>query len=186
MRAVNSAATGAGREKIPCAPLRRVGGTAAALFLCGFLLLGAGPPKTFTARAERVVDGDSIIFPQGVCRLIGIDAPEIAHGAKTGQPWGREAQLALAGQVGMGQVTVLVYGFDKYGRMLCAILDAHGYLINLTLLESGLAQTYMLEKSPFANGFLAAESRAKKAQIGIWGLSNYESPADYRRRLKVQ
>ena len=154
------------------------------LLVCGFLLLGAGPPKTFVAKAERAVDGDTITFPQGSCRLIGIDAPEITHGAKVGQPWAREAMMALEGMLGMGLATVLVFGLDRYGRMLCAVFDAQGYLVNLVLVESGLAETYLLEKAPFAAGLRQAEERAKRDKRGIWSLGVYERPSDYRKRMR--
>lgn len=155
------------------------------VIICGVLLLGAGPPKTFVARAERAVDGDTITFPQGSCRLVGIDAPEITHGAKVGQPWAREAMMALEGMLGMGPATVLVFGLDRYGRMLCAVFDAQGYLVNLVLVESGLAETYLLEKAPFAAGLRQAEERAKRDKRGLWSQPSPERPADYRRRMKM-
>ena len=144
------------------------------------------PTETFVAPAERIVDGDTIVYPRGVCRLIGVDAPEVSHPKQPGQPLGLEAQQAVAGQLQQGSNTVLVFGRDRYGRMLCAVLDHQGYLVNLMLLESGLAETYLLEKSPFAGGFRDAEARAKAQKMGIWGLPKYERPHDYRQRMKAR
>lgn len=117
---------------------------------------------------------------------MGVDAPEIPHPGKPGQPLGQQATEALRGELQTGPNTVLVYGAgDKYGRMLCIIFDSHGYMVNLMLLESGLAEAYLTEKAPFAEGFLAAEARAKHQKLGIWGLPTYERPSDYRKRMKA-
>lgn len=144
------------------------------------------PTKVFQARPERVVDGDTVVYPQGVCRLIGVDAPEVAHGGHPAQPMGEQAWEGLSGELVQGVNTVLVYGTDKYGRMLCAILDHAGYLTNLWLVESGLAETYLLERAPFAKGLAEAQARAKTERRGIWGLGRYERPSDYRKRIKAR
>lgn len=171
-------------------------GRAATLILLGVLWMGGAqaapaliakhliPTETFVAPAERVVDGDTVVYNRGTCRLIGLDAPEIAHPKQPGQLMGQQAMEALRGELQTGPNTVLVYGKDRYGRFLCAILDAQGYLVNLMLLESGLAETYLTEKSPFAAGFLAAEARAKHSKLGVWGLPKYERPSDYRKRMR--
>ena len=142
------------------------------------------PIQTFVANPERVSDGDTVVYPAGICRLIGVDAPEIPHPGKLGQPMGQQATEALRGELQTGPNTVLVYGKDKYGRFLCAILDSQGYLVNLMLVESGLAEAYFLDKAPFAEGFRAAEARAKQQKLGVWGLPKYERPEDYRKRMK--
>lgn len=63
-----------------------------------FLLTpAAAAPRTVVATVERVSDGDTLIAitDNGTklrIRLIGIDAPEISHGEKPGQPFGEEAR----------------------------------------------------------------------------------------------
>ena len=174
-------------------------GSAVAMLLFGALCVallevacGAEPvpSKVFQARPERVVDGDTVVYPQGVCRLIGVDAPEVAHGGHPGghpaQPMGDQAAEGLRGELVQGMNTVVVYGTDKYGRMLCAILDHAGYLANLWLVESGLAETYLLDRAPFARGLAEAQARAKAERRGIWGLERYERPSDYRKRMKAR
>ena len=169
-----------------------------ALVLLG-VLLGSGaaaapplipkfliPTQTFVARPERISDGDTVVYPAGVCRLVGVDAPEIPHPKQPGQPLGQQAMEALRGELQGGVNTVLVYGKDRYGRFLCAILDPQGYLVNLMLLESGLAEAYFLDKAPFAEGFRAAEARAQQQKLGVWGLPKYERPEDYRKRMKAR
>ena len=98
-----------------------------ALLLLATLLHGSAwaqrgaPDQVFTATVERVTDGDTVVFPQGVCRLLGIDAPEKA------QPLGPEAGRTLSELLGDRPVLVLAWGKDKYGRMLCLVLAEDGY-----------------------------------------------------------
>ena len=157
----------------------------------GLLVVAFGaepaPTKVFTAKPERIPDGDTVVYPQGVCRLIGIDAPEVSHGGQhVGQPLGDQAKLGLQGELVRGVNTVLVYGTDKYGRMLCLILDPFGYVANIWMVESGMAEAYLLEKAPFADGLRQAEARAQKDKRGVWGLPKYERPSDYRKRVKAR
>lgn len=144
-----------------------------------------GPDRVFAAQAERVIDGDTVVYPQGSCRLLGIDAPERKHGAgRTGQPLAEESFQALRQELMRGVNTVITYGFDRYGRLLCVIIDPSGYVANVWMAESGWAEAFMLESSPFAEGILTAEQRARSEKRGIWNLPVYERPADYRKRTR--
>lgn len=143
-----------------------------------------GPDRVFAAMAERVVDGDTVIYPQGSCRLLGIDAPERKHGVQPGQPLAEESFQALRQELMRGFNTVITYGVDRYGRMLCIVIDPSGYVANIWMTESGWAEAFMLESSPFAEGILTAEQRARTEKRGIWKLPVYERPADYRARTK--
>ena len=140
------------------------------------------PTRVFVAVPERIIDGDSVAYPQGVCRLVGLDSPE--RRPAPGQRMAEEAFRALRDEIMRGPTTVLVYGVDRYGRSLCIVIDSTGYVVNLWLVESGFAETYMLENSPFSAGLRAAEARAQKEKRGIWGLTPYESPSSYRKRMK--
>ncbi len=58
-------------------------------------------PRPLVATVKHVSDGDSVtvISANGTrprMRLLGIDAPEIAHGSKPGQPYGEEARDYLS------------------------------------------------------------------------------------------
>ena len=142
------------------------------------------PIKVFVAIPELVLDGDSIRYAQGVCRLVGIDSQERAKGRQPGQPLADEAWRALRGELLRGLNTVLVYGTDKYGRSLCVVIDAQGYVVNLWLVESGMAEGYLLDRAPFAEGLKQAESRAKAEGRGIWQIPNRERPEAYRKRMR--
>ena len=160
------------------------------LFIVLVVLMVAGgaepakaPLRVFVATPERIVDGDTVVYVQGSCRLAGVDSPE--RRPAPGQPLAEDAFRALRDELLRGPNTVLVYQEkDKYGRMICAILDASGYLVNLWLVESGFAETYFLDRSPFAPGFAAAQQRAKAEKRGIWALPKYESPEHFRKRMR--
>jgi hypothetical protein len=51
------------------------------------------------ARKTAHDPGFSYLLP-AICRLLGIDAPEIAHGTKPGQPFGEEARGYLDHLIG--------------------------------------------------------------------------------------
>jgi micrococcal nuclease len=83
----------------------------------------AATPRTLVAKVERVSDGDTItaLTSEGTklrIRLLGIDAPEIPHGQKPGQPYGIEAHDYLARLIGGRTIQVQTYGPDKYKRIL--------------------------------------------------------------------
>ncbi len=57
----------------------------------------ASTPRTLTAKVERVSDGDTLTAVTSNqtklrIRLAGIDAPEVPHREKPGQPYGEEAR----------------------------------------------------------------------------------------------
>ena len=142
------------------------------------------PTKVFVAAPEKVVDGDTVVYPQGSCRLLGLDAPERAKGQQPGQPLADEAWRALRGELLRGPNTVIVYGTDKYGRLLCVIIDPQGYVVNVWLVESGMAEAYMTDRAPFAKGLEEAAARAKAEGRGIWQIPNRERPEAYRKRMR--
>ena len=114
----------------------------------------------------RVIDGDTLVLMSGErVRLLAIDTPE------TGQPFYQEAKDWLKGKV-EGQPVSLESGNedrDKYGRLLRYVYLG-GELVNLELVELGLASVYMLEPGEkYYSLFLEAESQAKAQGLGIWG-----------------
>mgnify|MGYP001558628742 FL=1 len=159
-----------------------------ALVLAFVTTAGAEAPKSptrvFVAMPERVTDGASIVYSQGACRLLGVDAPERARTGHPGQPLGEEAFRALRDELMRGPTTVLVYGTDRYGRMLCWVIDSNGYGVNLWLVESGMGEAYMVDRSPFARGLAEAQKRAQTDKRGIWNLPAYESPESFRKRMR--
>lgn len=79
-------------------------------------------------------------------RLLGIDTPE------KGEIGNREATDYLRKRILNTQVTLITppgISTDKYGRMLAYVLTASGTLLNLDLLEKGLARTMIRQEHPF-------------------------------------
>jgi hypothetical protein len=99
----------------------------------------AGTPRTLTATITRVADGDTVsaLTASGTklrVRLLGIDAPEIAHGDNPGQPFGEEARQYLAHLIGGKTVQVEAHGPDRYKRVLAVVFDDQ---VNVNLLLAG-------------------------------------------------
>lgn len=83
-------------------------------------------PRSLVSTVQRVADGDTVTAisangPKLRIRLPGIDALEIPHGNKPGQPYGEEARDNLDHLIGGKTVRVDVYGSDRYHRVLAVI-----------------------------------------------------------------
>ena len=148
----------------------------------------------------KVSDGDTIQVitdnhTKLKVRLSGIDCPETPKinqrtrkTNKIGQPFGQEAHDFMTDMILGERVKIVVYGRDKYRRDLGFIFK-DGLNINLELVKKGLAEVYHgrgaikiyrieLEK---------AEKEARDNHRGMWTLGKkYESPADFRKRMKIR
>ena len=147
--------------------------------------VSAGEP----VRVIRVIDGDSVVLSvsnvQRECRLIGIDAPEWAQ-----KPWGERGRNYLRTLVNKaGSFLSLETDeelVDKHGRLLVYLKDRRGDLINVSMVEEGMAVAF--NKSPnlrHAALFRKAQSRAQSAKKGIWGPEGLkERPGAFRERTR--
>ena len=96
-----------------------------------------------------VYDGDSIhvVFPfhetmyKWVCRLYGVDTPEIRTKNKQERILGIQVRDALRNKVLHKQVDVICDKFDKYGRLLVTILIDNEN-INEWLIENNYGYAY--------------------------------------------
>lgn len=142
---------------------------------------------------ENCHDGDTckILTDDGLwfqVRLAGIDAPEVGRfGSKksTGQPLGQDARQELLKILGNGSdVTMKQLDLDPFNRPIVE-LYAGSECANLKLLELGMAERYRgKSKGLDPSAYDAAESLAKKAGRGIWGLLRHESPSKWRKEQK--
>lgn len=148
----------------------------------------------FPNEVTRVIDGDTLVLDNGErVRLLGIDTPE------KGQPLFSESTQYLEKLV-EGKLVVLEPGQenrDKYGRLLRWI-KIGGNLVNLDLVEKGLARTFMLyEDDLYYRELLDAESRARNAGLGIWSYDlsdfclalytlNYNAPGNDNQNLNQE
>jgi len=182
--------------------LRKTHSIAAFLvFLFAILLLS--PPsyaviRTVEGTVYKVSDGDTlqVITSAGNklrIRLYGCDAPETpkinrrtGQIMKPGQPYGEEATQAVTSKVYGKDVRVDIIDIDRYRRMVSMIwLEKRN--INLEMVREGYAEAYRKYlKEPYTSEFIKAEQEARSKRKGIWGLSDYERPSEFRERLRVR
>ncbi len=152
----------------------------------------AATPRILVAKIERVSDGDTVtaLTSEGTklkIRLLGIDAPEVPHGKKPGQPFGEDARDYLDHLIGGKTVRVDAYGPDKHGRILAVVWD--GLVnVNLLLVVMGYAEVYRgAPCQVYCRALEDAEAQAKQDRVGMWAQgAGYESPRDFRQRQRIQ
>jgi micrococcal nuclease len=116
-----------------------------------------------TIFVERVIDGDTLVDQTGVVyRLLGINTPE------KGEEYYQEAKDYLS-VVNEKQIEVLRDWDDKgkYGRDLRYIFY-EGRLINVELVEQGLASAYYYEDLVYEGKLLTAEKIARENCLMLW------------------
>lgn len=159
------------------------------VLLCAALSFAAPPPRV-RVTVERVTDGDTLVVTSenGTrlrLRLLGIDAPEIAHGALLGQPYGLEARQYLARLVINRPVQVEMFGPDVYRRIL-AVVWAADTNVNVEMVRSGFAEIYRRARCrAYCRELSDAEVQAQRGRVGMWMLETHESPAAYRKRSRA-
>ena len=152
------------------------------LFIWVILACGSQASSDAVLSVRRVYDGDTIELENGThVRYIGINAPEIAHQDKPGEPFGPEA-LALNEKIVLSK-PVRIQGdqeaLDQYNRQLAYVFLQDGTFVNQEIVRNGLA--HVLYKSPnitYDAVLLKSQQEAMKAGKGMWG--NWkEKPHDY-------
>ena len=135
------------------------------------------------AALHHVIDGDTVALADGRhVRLIGINAPELGHNGKAGEPLGAVAKSALAKL--LGPTIYLQPGEeprDHYGRMLAHVFQhQHGGSVEALLLQQGLAQQIFIPPNVALSDCLhRAEKVARSAGRGVWA-EPYFAPRDVR------
>jgi len=166
-------------------------------FLAYILLLlppaHAATPRTLPAKVERVSDGDTIIAHTSNqtklrLRLLGIDAPEVSHGKKPGQPYGEEARDYLNHLIGGKTVQVETYGPDRWKKRILAVIFDEQINVNLLMVAMGYAEVY--RGAPcrvYCRELKDAEAKARRERVGMWAqAANYEAPAAFRKRMRIR
>lgn len=143
--------------------------------------------RTVEGTVTKVADGDTItvVTAEGTklkTRLYGIDAPEIRHGKKPGQPFGEDAKRALARMVLGKKVRLDIIDVDRYKRMV-AMVYLNGKNVNEHMVRQGLAWAYRRYlDTPYASEFIGAEKEARKKGVGLWKQANPLPPWEFRKR----
>ena len=122
--------------------------TAVALGTSTAAVLGVGSPAQAaeTVTVEKIVDGDTIDVRTGDLvsrvRLLNIDTPEMKSADGPPECLAVEATSALAELLPIGSAVQLDYDKvrqDRYGRVLAAVVNANGVMVDAELAHRGLA-----------------------------------------------
>lgn len=137
-----------------------------------------GPPER--AVVTGIIDGDTIRVqdrsgtPLGRVRLLGVDAPEIAHPPASAECYAAAATRLLEDLVPVGSIVTLSADTaqpdrDQYGRLL-RYVDRAGADASAALLDAGAARRFD-SSPPLARdrAYRTALEDAQKAERGIWG-----------------
>ncbi|GMR21255.1 MAG: thermonuclease family protein [Gammaproteobacteria bacterium] len=131
----------------------------------------------YTAIVKKVVDGDTLILNNGEhVRLLGINTPERGKKQTPDQPLADAAFKRLR-SLFQGRVVKVRPGVeprDRHGRLLATVQAPDGMDVSQILLSEGLG--WMVAIAPntaHVEKYQAAERRARRASLGVWGLKYY-------------
>jgi endonuclease YncB( thermonuclease family) len=125
----------------------------------------------------RILDGDTFVSRSGEhVRLLGINAPEVAHENSPAQVMGDTATRALARLIS-GQTVHLEFDVqhkDDYGRTLAQVYLHDGTWVNGEMVRSGMAHVYTFTPNlRWAGELIRLESPAREARLGIWNTDRF-------------
>ena len=142
------------------------------------------PGLTMPAEAQgpfavtRVVDGDTVrVLINGQetpVRLIGIDTPETVAPNRPVECAGPEASV-YAEQLMAGDRVYLELDptqgtYDRYNRALAYVWLEDDVMVNLALLQTGLAEEYTYDgQYTYQQLFQQVEEQAQDDLLGLWG-----------------
>ena len=125
-----------------------------------------------------VYDGDTFRTDDGTrVRLLGINAPEVAHHDAPGQPLGEKASLRLRALIGGREVRLQTDAVrhDVYGRLLAHVYRRDGTWIDGELVSEGLAHVYIFPPNfRHAAALLKDEDTARAQKLGIWAVPRFQ------------
>lgn len=137
----------------------------------------------FTGLVVSVLDGDTIEVLHNNraerIRLSGIDCPE------KGQAYGTRAKQAASALVFGKEVTLQMYGKDKYGRTLANVVLADGTNVNHELVKEGWCWWYR-KYAPGNTELEKLEKEARDSKKGLWADPASIPPWVYRKARRGQ
>ena len=127
-------------------------------------------PAPVAARVTRHTDGDTLwLSGIGKVRLIGVDTPEVYGQVEC---FGRRASAFVERLLPLGSRVSYRLGVesrDRYGRALAYVYLRDGRLLNLLLVERGLAQPLTIPPNDeLAGRFVVAARAARQRGAGLW------------------
>lgn len=133
-----------------------------------------------TATVRYVIDGDTVVLSdQRHVRLIGLNAPEIAHDDQPAEPLGDAARTALVHMLAQtGRRVGLRFGrerYDRHGRTLGYLYLPDGTSVTAALLRGGWGAAIAIPPNLRQQAcYRAAERTARRAHLGVWREARYE------------
>lgn len=168
------------------------------VFLFVLPALAKEPIRVVEGKVVKVSDGDTVQVVTADrtklrVRLYGIDAPEtpkVNHRTgkvnKPGQPYGEEAERALAQKIAGKMVRLEIMDIDQYKRMVGRIV-LDGRDINREMVREGWAWAYkQYLQSPYASEYIESEKQARAARLGLWQQGNPQPPWEFRKALRIR
>lgn len=146
--------------------------------------------KTFDAKVESVVDGDTIkVYINGKVesvRFLLVDTPETNHPRLGKQPFGEEAK-EFTRQMLEGKTVQLekdVSDRDKYGRLLYYVY-IDGKSVQEELLKNGLARVAYVyaPNTKYVDRYYEIQKEAQQKGIGIWSIENYAQEDGFHKEV---
>jgi len=156
------------------------------------------PVRVIDGTVTKVSDGDTIQVTDHLgtkvkVRFYGMDAPETPKVNrqtgivnKPGQPFGQEAEAVLRTKIYNQRVRLQVMDVDRYKRLV-SIVWLGNRNINIEMVSEGWGWAYrQYLGGSYVHEFIQAETSAKRARRGLWQQLNPQSPADFRKALKIR
>jgi micrococcal nuclease len=146
------------------------------------------PGDRFRGQITRVVDGDTLqLHDEGGVRrhvrLLSIDTPETHFFGRSQGRWAEVAAARLRELLPVGcevEIQVDEQRFDSYGRVLGHV-HAGGQLINLQMIEEGLAAPYIVAPNlRHARDFSEAARRSFTERRGMFSDPSVLLPYEFR------
>jgi endonuclease YncB( thermonuclease family) len=129
---------------------------------------------------RAVVDGDTIdVAPVGHVRLLGIVAPALGRGARSGEPFAAEARDRLAG--------ILTHRWIRLeheageGRA-AYVMTGDGVFVNALMVREGLARVSGRPSLARFEELKSAERDAQLSRRGMWSGGSQIPPPGYTRK----
>lgn len=144
---------------------------------CALWLSVASAAGAIMHKPSNVIDGDTLVLQGGtVIRLLGINAPEIAHHGQPAEQGGWRAKQYLK-TILAEQSVYLQYDVerkDRYGRTLAQVFLANGVHLNAEMLRHGMATLSIHPPNmQYLDALQAAQSAAEDRQRGVWSLPSH-------------
>ncbi len=143
-------------------------------------------PKWKTVEVQKVIDNERFMLKnQQVIRIVGVKAPDIFLPQKSDKCYARPIYRTLNGLIANTKVKIFEdFSLSAKGEFIRHVKLMDGTVLTTYMLERGMARfddDYTGKK--YFKIYKSAESRAKKAHLGVWHGCNPWNNLKMRRRV---